>query len=125
MTYPELALAFLLAALVLAIAFPLLQRRRPREWPRWSAVALAVLALSVLTVVFDSLMIAAGLFEYQDGTLAGIHLWLAPVEDLAYPLAVALVAPALWVTLARRPVRSERAGARSVALESSAPEETR
>ncbi|MDQ2623832.1 MAG: lycopene cyclase domain-containing protein, partial [Actinomycetota bacterium] len=101
MTYPELALAFLAAAVLVGLALPLAQRRRPRTWPRWSAVGVTAVALVVLTAVFDSLMIAAGLFHYEPGALAGLHLGLAPVEDFAYPLATAILLPALWVTLVR------------------------
>ena len=62
--------------------------------------------LVVLTAVFDSLMIAAGLFSYADEHLAGPAIGLAPIEDFAYPLAGALLLPALWTALrARRRAR--------------------
>lgn len=68
----------------------------------WSAVALALAALLVLTIVFDNLMIGLELFHYDTEHLAGLHIGLAPVEDLAYPLACALALPGLWRLLTRR-----------------------
>ncbi|MGO1199298.1 MAG: lycopene cyclase domain-containing protein [Dermabacteraceae bacterium] len=96
MSYAALAGLFLLvpaAVFVLAVV-----RRRPG--PRWwwsTAVTIAVLLL--LTVVFDTVMIAADLFRFAEGDLLGIRIGLAPLEDLAWPLAAGLLLPALWLLL--------------------------
>ncbi|GLJ61818.1 hypothetical protein GCM10017576_19480 [Microbacterium barkeri] len=82
----------------MASALALSARRRPRL----SAVALAAAALVVLTAVFDSVMIAVGLFAYDDERISGVRIGLAPLEDFAYPLAAAILLPALWVALRRR-----------------------
>ncbi len=66
--------------------------------------ASSAVVLLVLTAVFDSVMIAAGLFGYADGTRLGPAIGLAPIEDFAYPVAAVLLVPAVW-TLARRPAR--------------------
>ncbi|MCU1431998.1 MAG: prenyltransferase, partial [Actinotalea sp.] len=65
----------------------------------------------LMTAVFDNLMIAAGLFEYGESKLAGLSIGLAPVEDLAYPLAGVLLLPALWHLLGRGGVRDRRSEA--------------
>ncbi|WP_456284504.1 lycopene cyclase domain-containing protein [Microbacterium sp. JZ101] len=96
MTYVVLCAAFLAVAVAAAVA--LSARRRPRL----SAVALAAAALVVLTAVFDSVMIAVGLFAYDDERISGLRIGLAPLEDFAYPLAAAILLPALWVALRRR-----------------------
>lgn len=90
-TYLVLDALFLLPCLILHL---FTWRRRPR----WHALALVVtlVVLVALTVVFDSLMIAAGLFSYAEDRISGVRLWLAPVEDLAYPVAAALLGTALW-----------------------------
>lgn len=93
-------------------AVPGPQRARRR---RWYAVGLVGALLLVLTVVFDSLMIAADLFRYDDAALLGPRLGLAPVEDLAWPVAAVLLLPAVWELLGRHGRSS--AGA----AESSAP----
>jgi len=77
-----------------ALVQALTWRNRPRG--HGVALVLAILGLVVLTVVFDSLMIAGGLFTYAPQRISGIRIGLAPVEDLAYPLAVALLGTALW-----------------------------
>ena len=88
MTYLLVSLPFvLLAALALVGA-------RRRVEPR--AVVLTLVALLVLTAVFDNLMIAAGLVDYDSTHITGLRLGIAPLEDFTYPLAAALGLPALW-----------------------------
>ena len=86
-------------------------RRRPdRRW--WLATALTTLAMMVLTAVFDSVMIAADLFRFDESALVGVHVGLAPLEDFAWPLAAVAVVPALFLLLTTStPIRS--GGARS------------
>ncbi|MCK8468257.1 lycopene cyclase domain-containing protein [Microbacterium sp. KSW4-16] len=106
MSYIQLAACFLLVAVVVGVILPLLRRRRG---PLPAAVLLTVLVLFVLTAVFDTVMIASGLFHYAQGPLLGIHIGRAPVEDFAYPLAGALLLPAVWAELrARRRAREDR-----------------
>jgi small toxic polypeptide LdrA/B/C/D len=104
-TYALICLPFLTVAVVVAVVATRSlapgQRRR-----RWAATGIAAAVLLVLTAVFDSLMIWAGLFDYADGTRLGPTIGLAPLEDFAYPIATVLLVPAVW-TLARR--RSARA----------------
>ncbi|HET6560491.1 MAG TPA: lycopene cyclase domain-containing protein [Marmoricola sp.] len=104
MSYPAVALLFLaVAAAVAAVAAVV--RRPGRRW--WLCTAAVAGILLVLTAVFDSLMIAVDLFRFDESRLLGWHVLLAPVEDLAWPLASALALPALWELLARRPVRED------------------
>lgn len=98
MTYGALAIPFVgLAVVVLVLAAAL--RRPDRRW--WAATAATLVALLVLTIVFDNLMIAADLFRYDDEHTSGLTIGLAPVEDLAWPLAAALGLPALALLLDR------------------------
>lgn len=104
MTYLQLAACFLALAAVGGIALTLASRgRRPRPL----AVVLTLVALVVLTAVFDTVMIASGLFHYSPDHLAGIHIGLAPIEDFAYPLAGVLLLPALWSALRARRRRAQ------------------
>lgn len=99
MTYLQLSACFLAATVVIALALGLLARGRG---PRPAAVALTIAAMLALTAVFDTVMIGSGLFHYADQHLVGIRIGLAPIEDFAYPLAGALLLPALWALLRRR-----------------------
>ena len=96
MSYLLLSACFLLAAFVLA----LLLRRRGSS-VSWPAIAFTAAALLVLTAVFDSLMIGAGLFAYEPSLISGAQIGLAPLEDFAYPIAAAIALPALWTLLTR------------------------
>jgi small toxic polypeptide LdrA/B/C/D len=99
MTYLQVAVCFLLIAIAGAVVLTLASRRRG---PRLAAVLITVVVLLVLTAVFDTVMIASGLFHYAADPLLGVHIGLAPLEDFAYPLAGALLLPALWTALRAR-----------------------
>ena len=58
-------------------------------------------ALVVLTVVFDSLMVSVDLFAYDQARSLGIDVVLTPVEDLAWPVASAVLLPSLWALSVR------------------------
>jgi lycopene cyclase domain-containing protein len=105
MTYLGLAAVFLLPAAAVAVVASAVRGLGARWWATTGVVAAVLL---VLTVVFDSLMIAADLFRYGEGALSGVRLRLAPLEDLAWPLAAALLLPALWELLGRRRRDDER-----------------
>ncbi|MGF0114809.1 lycopene cyclase domain-containing protein [Promicromonospora sp. Marseille-Q5078] len=99
MTYGGLAVAVVAAAAVLAVVVSVL-RRLDARW--WAATLITAVLLGGLTVVFDSLMIAADLFRYDEAALVGARVWLTPVEDLAWPLVAALLLPSLWALLGGR-----------------------
>ncbi|WKD57965.1 hypothetical protein CAPI_07125 [Corynebacterium capitovis DSM 44611] len=89
MTYLLISIPFLLFAVVLSLS------RRAR--PNHLAVTVSVTAMiCVLTVIFDNLMVAAGLVEYHSGNNTGVRIGLIPVEDLFYSVVVSLAVTALW-----------------------------
>lgn len=101
MTYLTLAGLFVLATLpFLAVAVAV--RRPSRRW--WAATGLTCLALVVLTAVFDTAMIAADLFRFDESKLVGLHVGLAPIEDFAWPIAAVAVVPAVVLLLTPRRV---------------------
>ena len=87
MTYAGLAAIFVVASAVVAVAATVRRGLTARWW---------------LTVVFDSLMILADLFRFDEASLTGVRLWHAPVEDLAWPLAAGLLLPSLRELLTDR-----------------------
>ncbi len=106
MTYPLLALTGIVVALVGFAVFTVVAFRRNRTLPRgryFAAVAATAGILVALTAVFDNVMISSGLFHYAPEHLLGLSIGLAPIEDFAYPLAGALLLPAMWVALKREP----------------------
>ncbi len=98
MTYALISLAFLAVAILGGI---FAARSAGKPGVRWGAVALTIAALCALTAVFDNLMIALDLFSYSPALISGLHIGLAPIEDFAYPIAIALLLPPLWALLTR------------------------
>jgi lycopene cyclase domain-containing protein len=60
------------------------------------ALWLAMVVLLLATLLFDNLIIAAGIVGYDAAKISGIRLWLAPLEDFAYSIAAVLLAALLW-----------------------------
>lgn len=102
MSYLELAVWVLAAAVLAAVVLQLVTRRRAGAPAYLGAIAMTIAALVLLTAVFDSLMIAADLFHYAPEMLVGAHIGLAPIEDFSYPLAGAVLLPCLWALLRSR-----------------------
>jgi lycopene cyclase domain-containing protein len=102
--------AVALGIAVAVAASALLIKRPARLGSAVAAAALTAAVLVVLTAVFDSLMIAAGLMEYTAAHLVGWFIGLAPIEDFAYPIAAVILLPALWLLAAPRPRYRRTAG---------------
>ena len=101
MTYWALNAVFLLPALVVGgLAAAALKGGRRRT--ALAAAGAAAVVVLVLTAVFDSMMIAFGLFSYSEELISGVYIGFAPIEDFAYPVAAVLLLPALWILLGKR-----------------------
>ncbi len=99
MSYLALALVFV-AVTIPVMAIAIVTRRPGGRW--WLAVGLTALSLIVLTAIFDSIMIAADLFRFDESSLVGAHVGLAPVEDFAWPLAATILIPSTLLLLTNR-----------------------
>jgi len=53
---------------------------------RRDSIALTILML--MTAVFDNLIILAGIVSYDETTLSGLKIFVAPIEDFAYTLVL-------------------------------------
>lgn len=93
--YPVLAVTIVVVALVIRLILGARATRLGHPIPVLPT-AIATVILLVLTIIFDNLMIAAGLMRYSPDEISGIMLGLVPIEDLSYPVAVAILMPALW-----------------------------
>jgi len=98
MMYALIVLPFIALTAVVALA----TARQPGFRRRMAASAVTAIVLMALTAVFDSLMIAAGLFTYPEELISGVRIGLAPIEDFAYPLCAAFLVPAVPTLLERR-----------------------
>lgn len=98
MTYLLMSVPFIaVTAIAVVVA-----ARRPGAKRRLMASTIAATALIALTIVFDNVMIAAGLFTYPDELISGIRIGLAPVEDLLYPVCIAFLLPAIGAFFPRK-----------------------
>jgi lycopene cyclase domain-containing protein len=95
-TYIGLNLVFLGVAAAVAL---LAWFTRPASRRLLPASALALAAVLLLTAVFDNIMIGVGLVDYDSALISGLFIGIAPVEDFAYPVAAALLLPAVWALL--------------------------
>ena len=78
---------------LVAVSWPVLRRLRT------APVLGTVVALCVLTVVFDTAMIAADLYVFDPDKILGVHVWGAPIEDFAYAVAAIILLPSLWTLM--------------------------
>jgi len=92
----NIVLNVLVLAAVLVVSWRVLRGMRP------GPVVGAALVLCVLTMVFDTLMIAADLYVFDSDKILGVYLWGAPLEDFFYAVVAALAMPVLWTVLERR-----------------------
>ncbi len=56
----------------------------------------STLVVSILTAIFDPLIIAAGIVAYNREFTLRVNVFQAPIEDFAYALAAGLLIPLLW-----------------------------
>ena len=105
MTYPQLAVGLIVLALVVRGVAQVVARRRGHRLPLAPTVAAAV-AVVALTAVFDNVMLATGIDDYSRAHASGLTLGRAPIEDFSYPLAAAVLLPAVW-ELTRRGHRAD------------------
>ena len=87
-TYVALNVVFL------AVVLTVLKWRGLLVWNRSVVVTLCILI--VCTAVFDSLIIAAGIVDYDTTKILGMYIGTAPIEDFMYALLAAAIVPALW-----------------------------
>ena len=58
--------------------------------------AMTLIALLLLTLVFDNLAIWAGIFTYAPDKILGVHVGFAPIEDFFYAIFAVILIPVLW-----------------------------
>jgi lycopene cyclase domain-containing protein len=110
MTYWALNAVFLTlvaAVVVAAVIRGHFFTRRAGNGLNFSAVGLTMIALLLMTAVFDNVMIGVGLVGYNEALISGVFVGIAPLEDFAYAVAAVVLLPALWSLSGARPSRQE------------------
>lgn len=107
MTYTVMNAGFLFAtAVVVFFAHRRLLRRGITA--RWVGLVRTTVIVLLQTVVFDNLIIAAGIVDYAPSHLLGLTVGLVPIEDFAYTLAATTGLPAVWILLGPRHTQPQR-----------------
>jgi lycopene cyclase domain-containing protein len=94
MSYALLNLIFVLPVLVLLFA---------NRWlVHWGTICYTLVALLLMTAVFDNFIVGSGVVAYDPALLSGVFIGFAPIEDFAYTLVAALLIPLTWWWLGSR-----------------------
>jgi len=91
LTYLALNAIFMLIACI-ALGRVRAGRSRRQLWT-------ALVHILIMTAIFDSLIIMAGIVNYDESKISGITIWLAPAEDFAYAVAAVIFVPLVWTLL--------------------------
>jgi lycopene cyclase domain-containing protein len=94
MSYALLNLIFVLPVLVLLFAY--------RWLVHWGTICYTLVALLLMTAVFDNFIVGSGVVAYDPQLLSGVFIGFAPIEDFAYTLVAALLSPLTWWWLGSR-----------------------
>jgi lycopene cyclase domain-containing protein len=57
---------------------------------------LALLALFVMTAIFDNVIIMLDIVAYEPSHILGLYVGRAPIEDFFYCIGAVLLLPYLW-----------------------------
>lgn len=88
MSYPLLTLVVLLLFSIYAWLM--------RRWINWRFLGLAAIFMLAMTAIFDNLIIASGIVDYDYEKTLGMRIVLAPIEDFAYTLVALVLVPSLF-----------------------------
>jgi lycopene cyclase domain-containing protein len=94
MSYALLNLIFVLPVLVLLFAY--------RWLVHWGTICYTLVALLLMTAVFDNFIVGSGVVAYDPDLLSGVFIGFAPIEDFAYTLVAAILIPLTWWWLGSR-----------------------
>ena len=59
-------------------------------------VVFTCVVLIIFTAIFDTVMINAGLFAYNQEKISGLRIGSAPLEDFFYALLAGILIPNIW-----------------------------
>lgn len=88
-----MATYLILNLVVIAVVIVALRLRPQKPSRAW---LLTLIALLILTAIFDSLIVSLGIVGYSPNTLLGIYIGAAPIEDFFYAILAAILVPTLW-----------------------------
>ncbi len=61
-----------------------------------TAVLVTLIALLLLTAVFDNVIVGLLIVDYDPAKILGVYVGVAPIEDFMYAILAVLLVPAVW-----------------------------
>jgi lycopene cyclase domain-containing protein len=68
----------------------------------WKLIGWTLLAMVLVTLVFDNVIVALGIVDYDLKKISGVLLGLVPVEDFAYTIVSVLAVSSIWHLMTRK-----------------------
>lgn len=85
---------YLILNILFIVGVCLLGKVKPRRPSK--AFLVTLLALLLLTVLFDNVIVGLSIVDYDPQKILGIKLLHAPVEDFMYAILAVILVPLLW-----------------------------
>jgi lycopene cyclase domain-containing protein len=67
----------------------------------WKLISWTLLVMVLVTLIFDNVIVALGIVDYDTTKISGVLLGLVPVEDFAYTIVSVLAVSAIWHKLTK------------------------
>lgn len=80
----------------LVLFLPAALKKPSKAW--WITLAIVV----ALTAIFDPIIIALGIVDYDPSKLLGVYWFGAPIEDFFYALYAVILVPLVWKRIGER-----------------------
>ena len=68
----------------------------------WKLIGWTLLAMVLVTLVFDNVIVAMGIVDYDLKKISGVLLGLVPIEDFAYTIVSVLAVSSIWHLMTRK-----------------------
>lgn len=94
MNYLALNAVFMLMAFVI---LNVVIRKSP-----WKIISWTLLIMVLVTLIFDNLIVALGVVDYDTDKISGVFLGLVPIEDFAYTVVSVLAVSSIWHLMTRK-----------------------
>ncbi|NBU33607.1 lycopene cyclase domain-containing protein [bacterium] len=90
----------IIVVLLVVLLFSIRVKKPSKAW------LYTFISLLVLTTIFDSLIVALKICDYDTSKILGIYVGKAPIEDFFYAVIAAILVPSLWNKFASKDKRS-------------------
>jgi lycopene cyclase domain-containing protein len=94
MNYLALNVVFMLIAFVI---LNVVVRKSP-----WKLIGWTLLSMVLVTLIFDNVIVALGIVDYDSNKISGLVLGLVPIEDFAYTIVSVLAVSSIWHLMTRK-----------------------